>query len=205
MEDKNGMDSMISILERETKEITEKIINDAFKKSQSILSDAKQRSNAMQKKAEDEAKMYFEKLYLSKISSLKRMHSQKILSEKQRILDETIKNMRDRILSLNKDEYFSILEKSFLENIESTENMRAKVTMRESDINSIPQSFKDTIKNAFLDVKFSSDNKINGGMAVYCALDDCDEYVVEYNLRIEELINEKEDNLKEYAAKYLFD
>jgi V/A-type H+-transporting ATPase subunit E len=183
-------------------DITDKILEDAKKEAEHIVSAAKEKASEIEKRLEGEKKDMAEenekniqKTLLENerrvISAANQEAKLQIDNAKRNKINEVFKTALENILSLPDKEYKTLL-KGLLKNIQSGVEgeifaPKEKVTVT-----------KETLKEAGLKNTVTPTDKFKGGIII--ARED-----FEYNLTFENILADKKNSLEVEVAKLLFD
>jgi len=187
--------------------ILEQIISDAQEKAEGIISDAKTRSAALLERltaeAERNAEARLDAARTEAKASLERSRSaaelttkRSILTERNRIIDEVLEDVKARIIALPDAEYFSILNRFILSHAHKEP---AVVVLNKRDMTRLPNGFTASLSTelqAPVSISETPGDFDAGCVLVYGP--------IEYNGTLSALISEKKDALRDLLNEELF-
>lgn len=192
----SGLDKILSKIIADASSNVEIIIDEAQKRSAIILKEAAEDA-AVEGAGKLAAASLAAQADVERSRSAARLESKRILlKERNRIIDEAVSSVKDRIYSLPDDDYFMVLQNFILSHLQ---NEAGVIVLNKRDLDRIPAGFIQSFgvsAPAFLTI---SDNP--GEFDAGCVLIYGD---VEYNGTLTAIINEKKDELRDLLNRELF-
>lgn len=187
--------------------ILSKIITDASAGADSIINEANSRSAViLQEAAEEAAREGVQRIAAASLEaqsdversrSAARLEAKRILlKERNRIIDEAVSGVKDRIYSLPDEDYFMVLQNFILSHLQ---NETGVIVLNHRDLARIPAGFLESLcasAPAPLTISETPGNFDAGCVLIYGE--------VEYNGTLTAIINEKKDELRDLLNRELF-
>lgn len=193
----SGLEKILSQIEYESDERCRSIIEDAKKKADRIIGNARDEAEAILKSGEEETAKKVERINQGAVSSAELGKSKLLLRAKLEIIDEILEKSLDKIKKLPEDEYFDIIKTLILANAKSGEGT---LCLCEKDIGRLPEGFIASINKA------PGDKEIILGDAT-----DIDSgFILRYgdidvNCSFDAIVQEKRDELRDALNSLLFE
>lgn len=191
----SGLDNILNGIKADSDDVICEMINGADERAEAIISEAKEAAEQILKQEEQKALSEAEAV-IKRAKSGAEMNAKKFLmSEKRRLVYETLELVRKKLNSLSGEGYFKAL-KSIIEKNKREE--QGEVILTKSDCENMPESFKLFLENAGLSVSekyLSADRK--GCIMIYSNADE--------NCTFDGLLEANYEELSDKAQKLLFD
>jgi len=192
----SGLDKILSKIIADASANAELIIDEAKNRSAIILSDAAADAAIEGEKrlaaANRDAASEVERSRSASSLDAKRI----LLKERNRIIDEAVSRVKDRIYSLPVDDYFLVLQNFILSHLQ---NETGVIVLNKRDLARIPAGFVESLcasEPALLTISEISGNFDSGCVLIYGE--------VEYNGTLTAIVNEKKNELRDLLNRELF-
>lgn len=188
--------------------ILSKILSDAQSRSEQIIEAAKQEAKTrasgdigelsrMSQKRIDQARADAEANAAKTRSAAALKTKRLLLEERNRMIDDAVSEVRERIRVLPEKDYFSFLEGFILSHAQSE---RGVIVLNQRDLSRLPEGFEDSMSRRLPAPVTVSE--IPGTFDAGCILIYGD---VEFNGTLEALISENRDQLRDLLNQKLFE
>lgn len=194
-----GIDEILNMIGSQQKQTEDSIISAAERKAASIAADGGEQAERAYEEHLKKATEQLERDYENACSSADAAMKRRILSEKIRLIDETIDATVRKLDSLSDKEYFAVLEKLAAKRLRSGEGVLA---LSSRDLKRVPGGFVDNISSAA--------KKLGGSVKLSDKAADIENgFVLTYGLISENcsfraIIEAEREGVRDTAARVLF-
>lgn len=195
----SGLDNIVEEIRNQSKQEADEILKEAdvFCKDymNKIKKDVEVEVVSIEKKALADRKLYEEKT----VSGMEFLERNSILRAKQQVIEQAIDKARESIAGLNDEEYFNVLEKLLMKNVQQG---KGKICFSKKDLDRIPNGFEDRVKEIVAEnqgelvIDKEPANIKDGFVLVYGE--------IEENCTLKALFDSNIDRIKDIANKQLF-
>lgn len=195
----NGLDKIIEQIRSDAQSKADEIIKEARSKADEIEKAAE--NDAAEKKKESDLRVnamrHARQQTAGSSAELKRR--QALLAAKQDIISEVLHKAYEKVLAMDTDEYFEILERLLERSVQSKDG---ELRLSSKDLKRVPGSFREAVKkaaeerNAKLQIS-EEPAEIDGGFVlVYGG--------IEENCTVKAVFREEHEKLTDVISSYLF-
>ena len=191
-----GLEKILSQIEYESDDRCRAIIEEANKKADGILDNARSEAESILTSEAEETAKKVENINQSAISSAELGKSKLLLKAKLEIIDEILEKSLDNIKSLPDEEYFDIIKALILANAKSGEGV---LCLNEKDTKRLPADFIASVNKALGDRAIVLGKAIDidsGFILIYGDID--------INCSFDAIVQEKRDELRDALNSLLF-
>lgn len=181
----NIVEKLISNAEKQAQEILEKGKIEAEKIREDNLSKAEDNKKRILDKAELEADSLYESIVQH--SNIRSRDEEN--SEKEKIIDEVFQKAKDKLLKLDDEEYFKILNKEL-------RKYKGPLTLYLPENKKIRTNFFDKAKLKLSDIKVINDKKIESGFII-------EQGKIRYNYDFSRVVDFRKDDLESKIVEIL--
>lgn len=192
----SGLDKILSKIIADAQVKAEQEIADANQAAEVILAENSAAAAVQAEKRIADANLEAEAYIEQSRSAAKLQTKRAILQERNRIIDEVLVGVKDRIYSMPDAEYFSMLSNFILAHFQ---NEPGTIVLSSRDLARIPSGYSESLSD-LLSVPMSI-SATPGDFDAGCILIYGE---VEYNGTLSALLNEKKDELRDLLNRKLF-
>ena len=189
----SGLDNIIKEINDDARSVAEKIEAQAKKEADLIIDGAKKKAQEIINKTVAESEKESKSVIARATSRGEVIAKRVMLEEKQNIINATLKNTYESIMSLDIASYFMYMEK-ILSN--RAEKKSGELIMSKRDKDNVTESFIKAAKEKGLSISPNT-RDINGGFVLVYG-------DIEENFSIEDRMREKNDELCDVISNILF-
>lgn len=191
-----GLDTILSCINSESEKNVKRILSEAKSKAETIIKSAEKTAASMKNEAVNKADVLFSETVEHQKNALKHDENQKILAEKQKILNMSITDGINKIKKFDDKKYFELM-KSLIAKYAADTKSDGTLYMNEHDIKRMTADFENMLKNSYPNITIDSDNTIDAGFKIkYGGIED--------NCTIDAVVEAELDNIKTNVNKILF-
>lgn len=190
-----GIDTILKCISSETDAVVEKILTDAKREADDIIKSAEEEAAKILESAEDKAKSMRFDIAERESISIEHNEKQRILSEKQRLINRVIYDSVTEIKSSD-EEYFSVISSLIKSYVDS--DTPATIFFSRNDLERFPDSVKFLLKG-YTNLKVQSSGEIEYGFILSSGSG-----AIVDNCTIDALVESKLDSIKESMQRILF-
>lgn len=191
-----GLDTILSCINSESEKNVKRILSEAKSKAETIIKSAEKTAASMKNEAVNKADVLFSETVEHQKNALKHDENQKILAEKQKILNMSITDGINKIKKFDDKKYFELM-KSLIAKYAADTKSDGTLYMNEHDIKRMTADFENMLKNSYPNITIDSDNTIDAGFKIkYGGIED--------NCTIDAVVEAELDNIKTNVSKILF-
>ncbi|MCI5893534.1 MAG: V-type ATP synthase subunit E [Clostridiales bacterium] len=191
-----GLDTILSCINSESEKNVSRILLEAKSKAETIIKSAEKTAASMKNEAVNKADVLFSETVEHQKNALKHDENQKILAEKQKILNMSITDGINKIKKFDDKKYFELM-KSLIAKYAADTKSDGTLYMNEHDIKRMTADFENMLKNSYPNITIDSDNTIDAGFKIkYGGIED--------NCTIDAVVEAELDNIKTNVSKILF-
>lgn len=194
-----GIDEILNMIGSQQKQAEESIISAARRKAEAITADGNEQAERAYEEHLKKASEQLERDYENACSSADAAMKRRILSEKIRLIDETIDATARKLDQLPDNEYFAVLERLAAKRLRSGDGVMA---LSSRDLKRVPGGFVDNISSAA--------KKLGGSVKLSEEAADIENgFVLTYGLISENcsfraIIEAEREGVRDTAARVLF-
>lgn len=193
-----GLEKIIERIAEDSAQECKKIVADATVQAERIIADARNEARKEAERITAEAKAQAEKKLAVAKSNAESITRNRYLSVKNAVVNDIISASYEEIEKMSDEEYFNLLLKLCIKNIETGECV---MRLNETDLNRLPADFEDRINEAVFEKAAVQVSKkpydIENGFVLF--YDD-----FEINCTIRTVFDGKMDELKDLLNRKLF-
>lgn len=191
-----GLDTILSCINSESEKNVSRILLEAKSKAETIIKSAEKTATSMKNEAVNKADVLFSETVEHQKNALKHDENQKILAEKQKILNMSITDGINKIKKFDDKKYFELM-KSLIARYAADTKSDGTLYMNENDIKRMTADFENMLENSYPNITIDSDNTIDAGFKIkYGGIED--------NCTIDAVVEAELDNIKTNVSKILF-
>lgn len=191
-----GLDTILSCINSESEKNVSRILLEAKSKAETIIKSAEKTAASMKNEAVNKADVLFSETVEHQKNALKHDENQKILAEKQKILNMSITDEINKIKKFDDKKYFELM-KSLIARYAADTKSDGTLYMNENDIKRMTADFENMLENSYPNITIDSDNTIDAGFKIkYGGIED--------NCTIDAVVEAELDNIKTNVSKILF-
>lgn len=191
-----GLGVILNQIDAEAREAASKIESKAKLESDKLIAAAQAEADKITEAAKSDAEKAYKSALEREKNAIEHERSQRLLAEKQRMLDSVISESVEAIKNLSSEEYFEFLSALVKKYVK---NSPGRILMSDKDMDRMTDEFSALLKSDYPRLKAEASDMVRSGfIAAYDGID------IEENCTIDELVEAETDNIKEKVFECLF-
>ncbi len=191
-----GLDVILNQIDAEAREAVSKIEGKAKLESDKLIAVAQAEADKITSAARSDAEKTYKSALEREKNAIEHERSQRLLAEKQRMLDSMISDSVEEIKNLGDKEYFEFLSALVKKYVKKDPG---RILLSVKDMDRMTDEFSGLLKSSYPQLKTEASDIVQSGfIAAYDGID------IEENCTIDELVEAETDNIKEKVFECLF-